>query len=123
MREVYIVIRNALSYLLIALIALQSVVVIADVHQSHQSGTQHLEFEHDHDSDFAGKKIQYEAEVNSSADQYDCHHCCHCHAIAHLFLTAGHGIVDISSFGQELPEYSLTYISNLLLPAFRPPIV
>ncbi|MBV1919812.1 MAG: hypothetical protein KUG73_03965 [Pseudomonadales bacterium] len=41
--------QKVLTYLLVTMIAMQSFVAMADVHQPHQSGGQHLEFEHAHD--------------------------------------------------------------------------
>ena len=48
--------KKWLSYLVIALIALQSVGAMAgDEHQSHQDGEQHLEFNHEHNSSLPSK--------------------------------------------------------------------
>ena len=43
------IVHRVITYLTIALIAVQSVMAVADVHQLHQSGTKHLAFDHEHD--------------------------------------------------------------------------
>ena len=101
------------------MIALQSVAAIADVHQFHQSGSQHLEFDHSHqpsDTD-NGKQL-----VKQSPDQpgHDCHHCCHCHGHASVVLA---GLSSHFAFsGTELANYQAHLPSTIPTPLFRPPI-
>lgn len=64
--------HKPLIILLLLAVSFQSVSAVSDVHQSHQSGVEHLEFEHDHESE---PEIKTDDESNS----FDCHHCCHCH--------------------------------------------
>lgn len=113
-----------LSYILVTLIAMQSVSAIADVHQSYQSGTQHLEFEHEHAPNQIDKNTQLERQETSSIDNpNDCQHCCHCHGTASFVLAGSKGNIDMYQFGQKSPEYSIAYHSHLLFPDLRPPIV
>lgn len=111
--------RKWLSYLLVVLIAMQSVVAIADAHQSHQEDKQHVDFNHEHDSS-TDIKTQYD---ETGAVQYDCHHCCHCH---------GQPIFSVSAINNPFPgkvsknhilRHHFTYSSNLISPDLRPPIV
>jgi len=116
-------IRIWLSYMLVALIATQSVIAIADVHQSHQEGTQHLEFQHEHDSIRA---MDYQLDQNtstSSPDNYDCHHCCHCHGMSFFIVTANASGLNIDTSANPRLVFHLFYRSNLISPDIRPPIV
>jgi hypothetical protein len=58
----------------------QSIVAVADVHQLHQEGTEHLSFddEHNHSEPNENHTELYEEGVTAEQD-WDCHHCCHCH--------------------------------------------
>jgi len=85
------------------IIVLQSTASIADAHQSHQSGSEHLSFEHDHgavaDRDLTADKNSTSdastSNVSASEIDFDCHHCCHCHG--------HHANWIASSFFQLLP--------------------
>ena len=124
--------RKVLTYLLVTMIAMQSFVAIADVHQPHQRGNQHLEFEHVHGdpatkiSEFdeldVVKSVFSEPFESSSLDEYDCHHCCHCHGVNYL-KAAGNGN-DVFPYKQHLfLTTSVDYLSYAPSPDLRPPIV
>ncbi|OUS00599.1 hypothetical protein A9Q81_10465 [Gammaproteobacteria bacterium 42_54_T18] len=114
-------IQKVLTYLLVTMIAMQSFVAIADVHQPHQSGEQHLEFEHAH-GDSAELNVSSEPLESTSLDEYDCHHCCHCHGVNYL-KTAGNGD-DVFPYKQHLfLTASVDYLSYTPSPDIRPPIV
>lgn len=115
--------RKWTSLILALLIAFQSVVAMADAHQSHQSGSDHVEFEHDHDggSDVSVNDAE-EEQASELVGQFDCHHCCHCHGMSPVFLAA-------HSFGLALPwsnragsDYFVEYPSLSISPGLRPPI-
>lgn len=113
-----------LSYLLITLIALQSVAAIADTHQAHQTGTVHIEFEHEHDSLTPDRKRMFAEETGvPSIVKFDCHHCCHCHNIAQFIIGNSNEYPGMSQFGLGTPEYRFPYISHLISPDLRPPII
>ena len=59
-------IRHAITYLIIALIAMQSVVAVADAHQLHQSGTEHLTFDHEHDHPAHTPQVEQENKTNAT---------------------------------------------------------
>jgi len=114
-------IKKWISILLTALIALQSVNASIDTHQLHQSGQEHLSFEHDHE----GNSIDLSKDnLKTSEDSpYDCHHCCHCHGTSNLYLS-GISSATLLSFGSKLSfEYDLNLPSIYLFPALRPPII
>lgn len=111
--------------MLVVLIAMQSVFAIADSHQSHQEGTQHLEFEHEHDSSRVADNQDRLKSSTPSFGQYDCHHCCHCHGQGlSLFVlaTSTHGLDSAMSADPHFIHH-LFYRSNLVSPDIRPPIV
>jgi hypothetical protein len=116
--------RKWTSLILTVLIAFQSVVAMADAHQSHQSGSDHVEFKHDHDdgSDESASAIEY-PQSNGPVGQFDCHHCCHCHGMSPAFLTAqGFGpTLQLSNHSDG--NYSVEYPSLSISPDLRPPIV
>lgn len=65
-------------YLLVLMLTLstfQSVAAVSDVHQNHQSGTEHMEFDHDVHEHIDKELNTSDFDVGSP----DCHHCCHCH--------------------------------------------
>ena len=66
--------RKWSSFLLATLIALQSVIAIADAHQFHQTGQKHLEFNHQHTEP---QNQQLDQQEQDTTDNMDCHHCCH----------------------------------------------
>ena len=60
----------------LALTAMQSVAAVADMHQNHQLGIEHLDFDHD-----KNEHADVIHDQTSSESPLDCHHCCHCHPI------------------------------------------
>ncbi|MEQ5808211.1 hypothetical protein J3369_12430 [Alteromonas sp. NFXS44] len=101
----------------------QSMASAFDNHEAHQSGTEHLTFEHGHDVD-AGNDVSFSQsfDINEDGGAYDCHHCCHCHGGHHVFLP-----VVLSSLHVDTMKHRARgnpssagdgYLSNLL----RPPI-
>ncbi|MBL4868533.1 MAG: hypothetical protein JKY67_19385 [Pseudomonadales bacterium] len=109
--------RKWLSYLLVVLISIQSVVAIADAHQSHQKGKPHVDFNHDHDSSTI-IKIQRD---ETGAVQYDCHHCCHGHSC--FSVTAINNSFPGKASKDHIPYHHFIYSSNQTSPDIRPPIV
>ncbi|MCF6226898.1 MAG: hypothetical protein L3J22_11450 [Xanthomonadales bacterium] len=114
-----------LAYLLIVLIALQSVTVVAeDDHQAHQNGDQHLQLDKDHEHQDPAETVSDDVSTAiAQGGDLDCHHCCHCHSPTQLeFLSNSNNFNYARIFG--LPsDYLFNYISKPLSPALRPPIV
>ncbi|WP_154224711.1 hypothetical protein [Marinicella rhabdoformis] len=97
-------------------VSFQSIAAVSDVHQSHQSGAEHLEFEHEHEGD---ANLTPQKELSS----FDCHHCCHCHGVSCHYLD-NKQIGYTSFFGTSgLIESSTLFTSRTSPPNFRPPIV
>ena len=106
-------IRHCVSYLLALLIALQSVIAMADTHRLYQAGTEHLEFDHSH---------QPADTRNNSLSLQDCNHCCHCHGQNSVVLTgtASHLAALLPGNRQANCQANLT--SGIAPSLFRPPI-
>ncbi len=69
-----------LSHILVILIALQSVMAVADMHPEHQADS------HEHASAASlahADNMQTEQELSSGVD---CQHCCHCQSSQSIFL-------------------------------------
>ncbi|AXS83055.1 MULTISPECIES: hypothetical protein [Marinobacter] len=119
-------IRHYLTCLLALLIALQSAVAMADTHRFHQSGTEHLEFDHTHPPTDTPNNSQLAKQTANQPDLslYDCRHCCHCHGQVQgaVVLTgaASHLAVLLSGNGQA--DYQANLTSGIFPSLFRPPI-
>lgn len=119
-------IRHYLTCLLALLIALQSVAAMADVHQLHQSGTEHLEFDHSHQST-ATDTHNDNLLAKQTPDQpgqsvYDCHHYCHCHGHGSVVLIgATSHLADLFSENGQA-DYQANLTSGIPPSLFRPPI-
>lgn len=118
-------IRHAITYLMIALIAVQSVVAVADAHQLHQSGTEHLTFDHEHDQPTHTPQVEQETKTNATlgSTSLDCHHCCHCHGMAHFFLGSGSDSMPEVDLDSTLSGYQFHYSSYQSSPDNPPPII
>ena len=114
-----------LLHLFLVLIALQSTLAVADLHQSHQSGKDHLSFDHnEHSTDVLDTHLKsLSGDLVDSDLSYDCHHCCHCHAVACYYLDSLQNDY-ISFFGSSnLNENLAQFTSRSTSPNLRPPIV
>lgn len=114
--------RRYLSHLLIALIALQSVVSFADVHQIHQSGTEHLAHEYEQSILPTDPVVLDALSDTTDTSQLDCQHCCHCHGTVQVILTMD----QVKSFNTQLNRitslYRCAYLSLSISPDNPPPI-
>lgn len=116
--------REYLAYLLSALIAMQSVIAMADTHQAHQSSVEHLTFDYD------GSRLSENIPPGSTDDaknyrgsvNTDCQHCCHCHGMGQFFLAStfiSHTDIDLT---ENLSDYLFQYSSLRDSPDNPPPI-
>jgi len=121
-----------LLHILGFLIAMQSTVAVADVHQDHQSNKQHLEFNHN-DQELDNNNVQNKLEAtfinkfNQSdltySTTYDCHHCCHCHGVACYYLDILQNDYESYLGSSRLSENLTLFTSRTISPNLRPPIV
>lgn len=118
--------KSVINYMLMLMIVLQSVSLFADTHQAHQSGAQHLNFEHDHipSSGIEAVIDQGQGESGSSESldgQFDCHHCCHCHG-TNLVAAIDNVLLDVSSYDSKyIISYSLEGLVSPPHQVYRPP--
>ena len=80
--------RYHLTCFLALLIALQSVLVIADTHELSQINSVHVEPKHAHELFSSKDKSHISEQKGATFEQFfdDCQHCCHCHGHASLVL-------------------------------------
>ena len=116
--------QRCLSRLLITLVALQSVVAIADSHQIHQSGTEHLAHEYEQAHNFDQPIVKAVSVASDTADtsQLDCQHCCHCHGTAQAILAMDQTNAFINQINKITSLYPFAYLSYSISPDNPPPI-
>jgi hypothetical protein len=108
------------------MILIQPVMSLADVHQLHQSGSQHLTFDHDHAQvdtpvESTVRDTTNLSDLNSS---FDCHHCCHCHGVASSAALPVTLTIDCD-FGESIlrDHYTTHFYPAVYEKQFRPPRV
>jgi len=116
--------KTSFIYTLLFLIAMQSTIAVADAHQSHQTGVEHLEFDIDKDS----ASVKAEKKFTNNFDnfpniQFDCQHCCHCHGVTQLYISGTSEIFIFYKKTSKLSENFLKRKSRIISPDLRPPIV
>lgn len=113
--------KRFLTYFILALVVFQSAVGIADAHQSHQSGTEHLTFD-DHQHAHEDVEVDHKLVDGAEGQERDCHHCCHCHGhftSAVLVKPSGFALRKSST---SISAYSENFPSEFINPLLRPPI-
>ncbi len=117
--------RKAINYILVALIALQSVAAFADVHFYQQNDTGHNDMGHvstvgHHEHDINNQLIDT---IEADATHDDCKHCCHCHGSISPFLNKIQNVSNFSKGGSRCPDYLFSMISFQDSPDNPPPIL
>ena len=117
-------VHRFLTFLMITLIAMQSVIAMADIHQVHNSNPTH-QTSNDH-------LIQADTESIVFADQQftdsnpnqplDCDHCCHCHGACHFFIGVNQEPIASLKPHNDATSYQAVYHSLVLTPDNPPPI-
>ncbi len=114
---------RALTYIVLILVVLQSATAMADAHQLHQSGTEHLVFDESHHHlDESGPENQHNFEADAStSQQWDCHHCCHCHShFCPAILLSAESIL-LNRLSSPVPDYSENAFPDTFETFLRPP--
>ncbi|GAA6169630.1 hypothetical protein [Sessilibacter corallicola] len=113
--------KRFLTYFILALVVFQSAVGIADAHQSHQSGTEHLTFD-DHQHAHEDVEVDHKLVDGAEGQERDCHHCCHCHGhFTSAVLVKPSGFV-LNKSSTSNTDYSENFPSKVINPLLRPPI-
>jgi len=113
--------KRFLTYFILALVVFQSAAGVADAHQSHQSGTEHLTFD-DHQHSHEDVEVDHILADGAEGQERDCHHCCHCHGHftpAVLVKPSGFALRKSSA---SKSDYSENFPSKVINPLLRPPI-
>jgi hypothetical protein len=118
--------QKLISLLLILTFLVQPTLALADQHQFHQSGSEHLTFEHDHqnlsDHNQNSELTEKDLENNKNSDNtFDCHHCCHCHRVSHFALLLVVNPFDLQKPRTPRPIYSESTLPQVLSTILRPP--
>lgn len=114
--------RKAINYLLVTLIALQSVAAFADAHLYLQADVDHVSADkHEHHDHEAGAQSADSVEAESTQD--DCNHCCHCHGSTSPFLSKTQSNSNFSNSSRHCPVYLFSAISFQDSPDNPPPIL
>ena len=111
--------RQILCNLLTILIALQSVIAVADVHQFHQSDAEHISIGQEQD---ASAVLQNGLNGTDSGASADCQHCCHCHGVCHPFMSFAQASLELFVPSIALPAYHFSSSSHQASPDNPPPI-
>lgn len=116
-------VNKVLLFILIALIAVQSVDAVADAVKFHQPDTPYSEADY-----FVSPNIDQIIDTlatnnQSSTDESTLDHCCYCHGVSSGVFT-DHSLAFTAISGEaNLTRSQLSYISQLISPDLRPPIV
>ena len=114
--------------LLMVLVAMQSTMAVADLHQAYQTGQEHISFNHTDDitshpnSDQPDTQTNFETESDLTAS-YDCHHCCHCHGVACHYLLKDDTSFVLYQDNDAIFESFNLYNTRIISPDLRPPKV
>lgn len=107
--------KKILCHVLLLLIALQSVLAVADIHQNHQTVGKHVESQVDH--------AHGENAAQAGGDVDDYHHCCHCHAST-IKLIASPSLFPLAQLSSErMLEYDYQISTPQISSLYRPPRV
>jgi hypothetical protein len=107
-----------LVFIVISMFVFQTSISMADTHQFHQSGIEHLGFNHSQiDHQLADDRV-----FDFGNAKIDCHHCCHCHGVIHVFLIVGNLGLNIQSSGNQITFFFPVYRSLHPAPENPPPI-
>lgn len=118
-----------LTYVLLVLIAVQSVTAGADMYQNHQVGTKHVntvtEYSHQQANQVNNHQFNnYELknDVDAEADVCcQCHHCFHCHCTMNHALLKTFSFYISSMKVSALSRYLHILPTSLITTFYRPP--
>tara|TARA_R100000687_G_scaffold81922_3_gene79877 strand:+ start:3592 stop:3930 length:339 start_codon:yes stop_codon:yes gene_type:complete len=108
--------RIRIIYILVALIASQSVWAMLDEHGINGDAAASEELRHDGHAADAGDSKQH------SADAESCAHCCHCHFHQISFVPPSDSYFEPSSQDTRAPGYNAWLTEAHPTTPFRPPI-
>ena len=110
--------RKFLFGILMLTMVVQTIVTVAYIHHSEETGAEYVSF--DHDVPVTVLQIDTNETSIPSLDDVDCHQCCHCTGIF-SFLINGNIYTVLS--GEKRFGYLLNLPSAFIAPHLRPPIL
>ncbi|BFM07297.1 MAG: hypothetical protein K6L75_04140 [Cellvibrionaceae bacterium] len=117
--------KRALTFFVLTLVVMQSVVAMGDAHQLHQSGAEHRVFDEAHlhnDGDVAD--AQHDQVLHSDAstvEKWDCHHCCHCHGHLCPAVLISVERIQLLKHCSPVPDYAENTFPETHETFLRPP--
>ncbi|MCF6319007.1 MAG: hypothetical protein L3J83_06975 [Proteobacteria bacterium] len=119
-----------MSHILMLLVVCQSTIAVADLHQSHQSGQDHIKLHHvdgltDGDESISSQAdIQIDIDIESNTTvSYDCQHCGHCHSVSCYYLLKDDTVFIVYHDNDTIFENLNLFSTRIISPDLRPPIV
>ena len=112
--------NKILLFILIALIAVQSVDAMADAVKFHQPNTEYTEADYFPNTlDLTNKDIQTSKQTSQENDD----HCCYCHGVNFADLTDNSLVFYTLHSKEQSPFFHNGYRSTNVSPDLRPPII
>ncbi len=115
--------KKYLLYMLIALVALQSIDAMADAVKFHQPNSEFTELDYFSDNYLvsgSSEKSSLISENDTLSDDAD--HCCYCHGISNMLFTSEIFHTEAISLTNKINSLNQDYLSQLVSPDLRPPI-
>tara|TARA_R110001592_G_scaffold262657_1_gene528002 strand:+ start:10435 stop:10806 length:372 start_codon:yes stop_codon:yes gene_type:complete len=122
-------IQKYLLYILITLTFIQSTDAIADAAKFHQPNSEYTEADYfpsyspNYFSGTVFKSASSDINTNDPKQNNDADHCCSCHGITTALLLSNELFFKAGVLPNEIAEFSNRYLSKLITPDIRPPIV
>ena len=114
-------IQKYMLYILIALTFIQSMDAIADAAKFHQPNSEYAEADYFPNKIF--KSEPSDSDENGPRTNNDADHCCSCHGITNMLVLSNELFLKTSLLQNEIASFTIPYLSHLITPDIRPPIV
>ncbi len=116
-------IQRILMYMLVILIALQSIDAIADAAKFHQPNSEYAEADYFPNKTFKSNLMNSDTSTSDRNTELDADHCCSCHGVTASILLRDELLLPVLYIRNEKISYHFLYHSLLISPDLRPPIV
>jgi len=121
-----LMIQKYLLCILIALTFIQSIDAVADAAKFHQPNSEYAE------ADYFPNKVWLDSSHNSESPDLDenspkqnndVDHCCSCHGVTTMLFLSNELFLKTNLLQNEIANFAIRYLSHLITPDIRPPIV
>ena len=113
--------QKYLLYILVILTFLQSVDAVADAAKFHQPNSEYAEADYFPNKIFTSETS--DLEDNNSGQNSDVDHCCSCHGVTSMLFLSKELFSYAAVLQNEITSFNTYYLSHLISPDIRPPIV